>query len=395
MERFVNTNERPIPTDCDKEVAKAKDRIFTNLSHEFRTPLNGIVGMTRLLADTKLTEEQQEYLNNLQKSTGRLLRLVENLLTCSELDTLDSPSPPACEPVNLEELIQESVILQKRYFGDAYPEVRVCMPETLDKWVSLDAVNLHLAMDQLIDNAVKFSGNQPVEIQAVQVFEQGEPSLRIDIRDAGIGMAPENISGLGEIFATQEDVMHKSIPGLGLGLSIAKKAALRGGMKMNFHFDQPQGTHVSLMVPAQWSKPLEPDTYLRRKNQLNGRIRKVLIVDDDETSRILMKMICTKLNMTCELAKDGQEAIRAVEERYCDLILMDIQMPEVDGAEALLTIREKQGMNGRRTPVIAVTAYAMWGDKEKFLNMGFDGYISKPVEFENCAEVIGKVMERV
>lgn len=237
----------------------AKDQFLASISHEFRTPLNGMHGMNQLMATTALTHEQRDYLRNQENATGRLLRLVENLLTFIELDDLVSP-PTICEAVNLEELIQESVNSQKRYYEDSPPEVRVLMPESFDKWVCVDTLNLHLAMDQLVDNAIKFSGNHPVDIFVQQIFEQGEASVRIDICDEGIGMLPENISGLCEDFATQEDAMHKSISGIGLGLSIAKKASARGRMKMEYYYDQPKGTHVSLTVPAQWTGHLKKGT---------------------------------------------------------------------------------------------------------------------------------------
>lgn len=365
---------------------RVKDRFLSHVSHELRTPLNGIAGMMQLLYLTKMDDEQMEYLRVLRTASNKMNRLINNLIQYTLLFSQEG-SGITYKKVYLRDLFRQLLETQKSDLVDKQIVVEISISPLVDGEIVIDAANLEMILDQAIDNAIKFSREGQVFINA-SVDEKTGKSLLIEVIDEGIGFNPAELSMDPSGFKQIDDGLTKQFGGLGLGLPILTKICEQANIDFQIESKRGFGTKVRLTMTYCYE---DEESHERPEMMQLLHSKKALVVDDDENGRVLLSLLCKKSGLEVEVASGGKEALEIVEKRRFDLIYLDIQMPEINGMDVLKGIRG--GDVNEDVPIIAVTAYALKGDEERFLSSGFDGYIAKPVEFNRFEQMTKKVLQ--
>lgn len=372
---------------------RSKSEFLANMSHEIRTPMNGVLGMAQLLQDTPLTEEQQEYTAAVSSSAENLLKIINDILDLSRIE--NGSFELQYSAVNVGNVMREL----ETFFMPAVQKkglsFKVDCPDGLPV-VYTDDGHLRQVLINLIGNGVKFTPSGELTV-LVQVLEQTaqECTLEFRIADSGIGIPEEKQTLIFKEF-TQADGSHtRKYGGTGLGLAISKKLVERLGGQLVVRSQVGKGSEFLFSIPFKL-KPAAGNhagssAETRGKEQLN---RKILLAEDNVLNQKVAVKMLEKMGCQVDVVGNGKEAIERlmfdlpVQERpHYDLVLMDVQMPLLDGIEATALIREKESGNNR-IPIVAVTAHAMKGDQEKFLQHGMDAYLSKPLRIEELYAVI-------
>ncbi len=365
---------------------RAKSEFLANMSHEIRTPMNGVLGMTELLGFTELTPRQQEYLDCIRSSGKSLLALINDVLDLSkveagkvELEYLD---------FSLRYAIQDVVNTQLSAIHQKHLDLTVTLADDLPEIVKGDQLRFKQVLLNLLNNAIKFTPSGSISITA-RLLEQQQFStlVRVEMRDTGIGMAPEVQQRVFEPFTQADSSTTRSYGGTGLGLSICRQLArmMGGGITVesvpgqgsSFFFDLPFGGG-SAALAHQGAAALQPE-----ETGWSGPPLTVLVAEDNSTNMLYLSGLLGKLGLGMVVAENGSQALGRWQQGGIDLILMDIQMPVMGGEEALRLIRQQEQERGGHTPVIALTAHALRGDRERLLKAGFDGYLPKPLAMQD------------
>jgi PAS domain S-box-containing protein len=375
----------------------AKSEFLANMSHEIRTPLNGVLGMLQLLRTTAIDEEQKEYLLAALKSSNRLTRLLSDILDLSRIEAGRLVVREAEFSVaGLKESLTELFAMAAREKGLALAfSIDERMPPTLIG----DENRLVQILFNLVGNGIKFTEKGAVKV-AMTPLPQAAPSrLRVlfSVSDSGIGISDDLHKNIFEPFVQAEGSFTRRFQGAGLGLSIVTKLVriLRGELCIDSVAKAGTTIYLSLpfrtpLAPREPAAPAQP-----APRPAPGTTRRVLFVEDDEVNRLAGKLLLEKSGYAVVTAADGREALERLAEREFDLILMDVQMPVMDGVEATRAIRSSPTFAGQANiPIIAMTSYAMAGDRDKFMAAGMDDYIAKPVDLENLKAAIARVLTR-
>ena len=368
--------------DAAEAAARIKSEFLAHMSHEIRTPMNGIIGMNRLLLATALDAPQRVYAEATAKSARHLLKLVDDILDIAkleagrlELEQIDFDLPQLMQDVVepfLPEAAGKGIALE--YALD--PAARRCYHG--------DPTRLKQILLNLIANAVKFTeaGSVRLELHQQEALEQGAV-MRFDIVDTGIGISAAALPHVFETFAQGDSSMTRRFGGSGLGLAIARQLAELMGGTIAVESEEGRGSRFSLTLRL--ALPRAADTP-RAASVLRPGGR-VLLVEDDETNQTVAAKLLEAAGYTVVIAADGAAAVAAVREEISDLVLMDVQMPVMDGIEATRRIRALSGALAT-IPIIAVTAHAMAGAREEYLAAGMDDYISKPFDADRLLATI-------
>jgi PAS domain S-box-containing protein len=376
-----------------KEQAEAANRLksqfLANMSHDIRTPMNGVLGMIDLLLATDLTERQREYLTAARTSAASLLSLLNDILDLSKVEA---------GRVELE----AAVFSVRRTLDDAARTFDVC---ALDKGLELavavepevpefvvgDPLRLRQILVNLVGNAVKFSERGRVEARVGLAAREGsEITLRFRVEDTGIGIPEDQHRSIFEAFRQADGSTTRRYGGTGLGLAIsARLVELMGGRiwvesqpgkGSTFHFTARFTAAAGDSGPAPEEEPAGLGALAEAVGP-GARRLDVLLVEDNLVNQKVAVAFLEKLGHQATITANGREALSVFERQDFDLILMDIQMPEMDGFEATAAIRERESRRGgRRVPIVAMTAYAMKGDMERCLRAGMDDYLTKPLD---------------
>ncbi|MBF0480769.1 MAG: response regulator [Desulfovibrionaceae bacterium] len=382
-----------------KELAETantlKSAFLANMSHEIRTPLNGVIGMLQLLELEDLSADQAEYAKLAHASAKRLLRLLNDILDISRIDADKLVMTP--EPFDPNDLVSEAINLFSREAAQKgislESEISPDVPDTLIG----DQARIMQMLFNLTGNAIKFTDRGRVKVTLAHIPIGDDPDriiLLFSLSDTGPGISDEQLRRLFHPFAQADGSLTKKYQGAGLGLSIVRRLVSLMGGSICVDTSEGRGTTIYVTIKVGLSTEKHEALYVAPSVEHEiGRELQILLAEDEEMSRSFAQKISKKLGHQVHCAQDGQKVLDLLGRKSFDLILMDIQMPVMDGLEAARRIRAC-GEPHAGIPIIAMTAYAMSGDRGKFLEAGMDDYISKPVEMEDLKEAIRRTRNR-
>ena len=397
----------------------AKSQFLANMSHEIRTPLNGVVGMIELMQLTDLSPSQRRYVETATQSSQSLLRLIDDILDLSRIEV--GRMELVREPFHLPSLIHDVRVLFADQARAKGLTLLTSVPETLNLVLLGDKHRLLQILTNLVSNALKFTAEGTIALSGSVQGEVGSAlRLRFEVSDTGIGIQANKQEMIFDAFTQADSSMTRRFGGTGLGLSIARQLCLMMdgdigvestvGVGSTFWFTVLMGYQAEPAAPDAKAEPpplpavvappveaappafVSPASRDFRKALERGGRRSVsiLLVEDNAANMRVTQALLETLGCRVTPARNGLEAVGVYRENQFDLVLMDCQMPEMDGYEATRAIRQIEGFQGRRTPVIALTAHAMEGSREASLDSGMDDQITKPL---TMATLTGKLLE--
>jgi signal transduction histidine kinase/DNA-binding response OmpR family regulator len=367
--------------------AQTKENFLANMSHEIRTPLSGILGFTNLLQKRPLDETSAEFVTSIQRSGENLMTIINDILDLSKIEAGMMRITPGIFSINgllnsIETLFSERVKEKKLTISS---KVEASIPDTLVG----DATRLTQILVNLIGNAIKFTHQGTVSIEVYNKEQrENQITLGFKITDTGIGIDKEKLTEVFERFNQGEDSTTRNYGGTGLGLSIVKRLILLQEGDIEVRSEQGKGTTFNFYIPYGIAKEqlnTVPAADIDHFKDMSNTALRVLVVDDNAINQSLMKHLLSQWNIDFDIASNGLEAVEYLRKKECDLVLMDLQMPQMDGYTAVQEIREILKLD---IPIIAMTAHALPGERERCLSRGMNEYISKPIKEEELFKLI-------
>ncbi len=387
-----------IAKDTAEQATMAKSQFLANMSHEIRTPMNAIIGMSTLLGSTALSAEQQEYVDTIRSSGDSLLQLIDEILDYSKIEAGRMHVDPRA--FDIHQLMRDTLHMFTAAARQRYNQMELIVGPTVPATIVTDDKRLRQILVNLIGNAVKFTERGLIRVLVAGGVTNDLVELHFAVQDSGIGIPPDRVSRLFESFYQVDSTSARRYSGTGLGLAISKRLADLLGGKMwvestlgrgsTFHFTVQAtlaGSQQEVVRKAAITLPPRPSDQI-------SKLRMLLVEDNAVNQRVAVRIL-ERLGYRTDVAVNGREAVEQVRAKDFDVILMDVQMPEMDGLEATRRIRSMFPPGVPQPNIVALTADATSGDRERCLLAGMDEYLSKPLRVDELAAILARYEQRL
>ncbi len=375
---------------------KSKSDFLANMSHEIRTPMNAIIGFSDILFEEKLSDEQKNYVNMIRESGQNLLQLINDILDFSKIEAgkLDTEIVDC----SISDILSNIESMMKPAAKNKGIEFKVVYETKIPKTTKTDPTRLHQCLVNLINNAIKFTQKGHVYTFISAHKSQKKHWLRFKIEDTGIGIEKSMCKNIFESFSQADSGTTRKFGGTGLGLAITKSLAELLGGSINVSSRPGKGSVFTIDIPVMVNSDVSLDDDYGHtdkdkisENEIQGLSGKVLVAEDNKSNQKLIRLILSKMGICPVIVEDGQKAVEIHKNEKFDLIIMDIQMPKMNGYDATKAIRKTD----TDIPVVAITANAMKGDAEKCFNAGCTEYLPKPIKRDELYEILEKYLKKV
>ena len=391
-----------------REALEAKSNFLANMSHEIRTPMNAIYGMAELLEEQEFGGKEREYIATIKRSSENLLSIINEILDFSKVDS--GKMRISAEPYEFNRMVQDVITIIQFRLRDKLIQLELDIAKDIPKELIGDEVRIRQIMINLLNNAVKFTNRGTITLsmhwrgnESEEEYQESLGILCISVKDTGIGISEDDIAKLFTAFGQINTKKNRNVEGTGLGLAICKDLTDAMGGVIRVESVLKEGSTFYVELPQKIYDP-SPCDFIADQDAIfipkakDYRVdfiiptAKVLVVDDNKVNRLVALELMKLFGVEASLAESGEEAIDRVKKRLVsyDIIFMDHMMPFMDGVEATQVIRELQCDYAKKVPIIALTANAIKGVEQQFIDAGMNDYLAKPIKIEQLASILRK-----
>ncbi len=379
---------------------RTNSNFWANISHEILTPMDGILGMTDLVLETELSSQQRDYLEMVSSSADRLLEVINDILDYSRIEA--GKLELELDDFNLLTELEGDLFLSKLEARHKNIELNYKFDASIPQKLQSDAKRLRQVVSNLVSNAIKFTekGQVTVEVDNMGYDEGNNLQIKFAVSDTGIGIPLDKQNNIFEHLGSDTLGESGKLSGVGLGLVVASKIIRLNGGDMGLESEQGKGSTFwftwLFRDVTEYLDQDSPQGVQRDRQEINFVLKggKVLLAEDEKISATVTRSFLERLGLKVTIVNNGRDAVKEAEEGVYQVLLMDVDMPVVDGLEATQTIREFERNKGHHIPIIALTAHALHGDKERCLQAGMDDYLTKPLDKFQLLDVLTKYLTK-